>query len=84
MEKLVNELTNYGKILFIKDGDNFTLLMRINYEMGDVELKILALITEYLSHKKVIDVMVNEDECLLIVLKPKQVVIFQLPDNGRG
>lgn len=83
METLVNNLIRYGKILAIKDDINFTLLMKIENVNGAVGIKIFDLVAEYASNTKILDLMVSEDDFLLIVLKPKQVVIFQLPDNGR-
>jgi hypothetical protein len=77
MDELIEKLNLYGNIEVLKDEFVFTLLItsRVNgwaLTTGQVPLKILELVTNYLGDTKpIIEVVKNEKDFILIVLKPK-------------
>lgn len=68
MDELKKKLFDYGDIEVIKDGVVFILLMTGN-EMGKKVLQILGLVTMYIKDKPIAEVIKNEDNYVLIVLK---------------
>lgn len=77
MEELIEKLNFYGNIEVLKDDFVFTLLITRKpngwvLTTGQVPLKILEIVTNYLGDKKpMIEVMKNEKDFILLVLKPK-------------
>lgn len=70
MEELLNELTPFGEVLAIKNDYVFTLLMRITDCQASKVLKIVDLAAESVPDKEKIELMKNDDQYLLLVLKP--------------
>ena len=79
MDEIIKKLNFYGNIEVIKDEYVFTLLMTkkpngYSLTMQQIPFKILEIVTNYLGDKKPnIEVMKNEVDFLLLVLKPKVV-----------
>ena len=70
MEELQNELLKLGDILVLKNDFVFTLLMRITDNSARNIFKITETVTNHITGKENIEVMKNDDEYVLIVLKP--------------
>lgn len=73
--EMTNELIKYGNIEVIKNDYVFTLLMTKANEhsltSGQIPLKVLEIVTSYLGQEKPnIEVMKNEEDYLLLILKP--------------
>lgn len=73
--EMTNELLKYGNIEVIKNEYVFTLLMTKGNEYsltsGQIPLKVLDIVTSYLGQEKPnIEVMKNEEDYLLLILKP--------------
>lgn len=75
LENLTKTLSKYGIVEVIKNDFVFTLLMKKDKESLTkfmVPLTIMKLCCEYLGDAKPnIEVMKNEEDFLLLVLKPK-------------
>jgi hypothetical protein len=75
LENLTKTLSKYGIVEVIKDDFVFTLLMKKDKESLTrfmVPLTIMKLCCDYLGDSKPnIEVMKNEEDFLLLVLKPK-------------
>ena len=72
---MTNELLKYGNVEVIKNDYVFTLLMtksnQYNLTSGQIPLKVLGIVTSYLGQEKSkIEVMKNEEDYLLLILKP--------------
>ena len=82
MDDLTKDLSQYGIVEVIKDDFVFTLHMTKSKEkISKNTLKIVTLVMKYLNDKKpIIEVMKNNDDFLLLVLKPK---IDDTPRNNR-
>jgi len=73
--EMTNELLKYGNIEVIKNDYVFTLLITKENEYsltsGQIPLKVLGIVTSYLGQEKPnIEVMKNEEDYLLLILKP--------------
>lgn len=73
--EITNELIKYGNIEVIKNDYVFTLLMtkanEYSLNSGQIPLKVLGIVTSYLGQEKPnIEVMKNEEDYLLLILKP--------------
>lgn len=73
--EMTNELIKYGNIEVIKNDYVFTLLMtkanEYSLTSGQIPLKVLGIVTSYLGQEKPnIEVMKNEEDYLLLILKP--------------
>jgi hypothetical protein len=73
--EMTNELSKLGIVQVIKNDFVFTLFMTKNNQSlssGQIPLKVLEITTSYLgSEKPIIEVMKNEEDFLLLILKPK-------------
>lgn len=70
MIELQNKLMEFGEILVLKNDYVLTLLMKIKNHQAKNIFKISNLVTEYAPDKPKVEVMKNDDEFILIVLKP--------------
>lgn len=71
MTELQYQLANFGDVLTLKNDYVFTLLMRIKDNSGRNINNILDAIKCYVgSEKEQIEVLQNDEEYFLIVLKP--------------
>ena len=73
--EMTNELLKYGNIEVIKNDYVFTLLMtksnKCSLTSEQIPLKVLGVVTSYLGQEKSnIEVMKNEDDYLILILKP--------------
>lgn len=73
--EMTKELSKLGIVQVIKNDLVFTLFMtkdKQNLSSGQIPFKVLEIATSYLgSEKPSIEVMKNEEDWLLLVLKPK-------------
>lgn len=73
--EMTNELSKLGTVQVIKNDFVFTVFMTKNNQSlssGQIPLKVLEITTSYLgSEKPIIEVMKNEEDFLLLILKPK-------------
>lgn len=69
MTELEIELSKAGQILVLKNDFVFTLLMRVNDNSAGNILKITETVANYIVDKETVEVMKNEDDFILIVLK---------------
>lgn len=71
MENLIEQLVEFGEIKNIKNDYVFTLLM---IGTGDVigknVFKIMEIVNKNITDKRIIEVMSNDSNYILIVLKP--------------
>ena len=70
MEELTLELSQYGDVLAIKNDYVFSLLMKITDCQAKKVLKIADLAASKVTDKENIEVMKNDNEYLLLILKP--------------
>jgi hypothetical protein len=71
MHELIYELANKGDILVCKNEYVFTLLMRINGCNARKVFNIINIVSVHLEgDKEIVEVCQNDDEYLLLVLKP--------------
>lgn len=72
MTELQYKLANLGDVLVLKNDYVFTLLMRLTNSSARNTLQIGAIVTDYIGDEKpVVEVVQNDDDYLLIILKPK-------------
>lgn len=69
MENLKNELSKLGEIEVLKNDYVFTLLMKTP-KASKLILKVMGLVTEYITDKPNIEVIKNDEDYILIILKP--------------
>lgn len=73
--EMTKELSKLGTVQVIKNDFAFTLFMtkdKQNLSSLQIPFKVLEITTKYLgSEKPYIEVMKNEEDFLLLVLKPK-------------
>ena len=74
LHEMTNELSKLGTVQVIKNEFVFTLMMtkdKQDLSSGQIPLKVLGIVTSWLgSEKPNIEVMKNEEDFLLLVLKP--------------
>ena len=72
MHELTYKLANEGDILVCKNDYVFTLLMRINDCNARKVFGIMEIVYNYLEgDKEIVEVCKNDDEYLLLILKPE-------------
>lgn len=70
MEELTIELSQYGDVLAIKNDYVFTLLMKVTDCQAKKVFNIVDLAASKVPDKEKIELMKNDDEFLLLILKP--------------
>ena len=76
MNKLIEKLNFYGNVEVIRNDFVFTLLLTkkqngLSLSAGQIPLKVLEVVINFIgSEKPNIEVMKNEENFLLIILKP--------------
>lgn len=70
MEELTQKLSQYGDVLAIKNDYVFTLLMKITDCQARKVYKIVDMAAATVPDKEKIELMKNDDEYLLLILKP--------------
>ncbi|AZA82187.1 hypothetical protein C1637_09845 [Chryseobacterium lactis] len=69
--ELKYKLANFGDVISLKNDFVFTLLMRITDNSGRNINNILDAVKSYIgSEKEKIEILQNDEEYILIVLKP--------------
>nr|WP_297306378.1 hypothetical protein [uncultured Flavobacterium sp.] len=71
MEELKKQLSEFGTIEVIKNEFVFTLFMRVENANQETVFGVLGLVTKTITDKPNIEVMKNDNDFILIVLKPK-------------
>jgi len=74
IDKIKNELTEFGNVEFILNCDVFALYMtrdKVSLSQGRIPFKILEILLKYLGKEKPnIGGMTNDDDFLFVRLKP--------------
>lgn len=71
MTELQYKLADLGDVVALKNDYVFSLFMRLTDSSSSNLTKIMNLVIEYVGEqKKVVEVIVNDDDYLLMILKP--------------
>lgn len=69
MDELIEKLTYLGQIVTIKNGYVFTLLLRTS-KADKIVLDVLGHVTSAIKDKNNVEVIQNDGDFILIILKP--------------